>query len=425
MPIPPGRILTVRLFGVWFWGTVYVAIVFLPALAAGWVFGAVSVAAVVCGVLALIAISFFVLTLSCILGWVVAKVSAHLRHKSLITVAISLLFFGVYYYFCFRANAGLQLLITNAGAIGQRVRSAAWLLYQLGRAASGEWLPVLGTVAVVAVLFHIVFRVLSHSFLRIATTKQASAKRRYQEKAARVRTPQAALLSKEARRLLSSPVYLLNCCFGTLFLLVAVAAVLWKGALLRAMFSQLGIEPLRLPVLCALLCLMTTMNDLTAPSVSLEGQTLWIAQSLPVTGWQALRAKLTLHLLVTLVPALLCALCAAFVLRLPPVETALLVAVGALFILLCAAGGLAVNLKMPNLHWRSEAVAVKQSGSVMVALFGGRIVVAALAVGFFALRKLMPVTGYVALCALVLAAANAAALAWLYRRVARIFSALG
>ena len=39
------------------------------------------------------------------------------------------------------------------------------------------------------------------------------------------------------------------------------------------------------------------MNDMTAPSVSLEGKSLWLMQSLPVTPWQVLRAKLTMQLL--------------------------------------------------------------------------------------------------------------------------------
>ena len=53
------------------------------------------------------------------------------------------------------------------------------------------------------------------------------------------------------------------------------------------------------------------MNLLTPPSVSLEGKTLWLLQSLPVTPWQALRAKLDLHLACTLPPAPLpcCACC--------------------------------------------------------------------------------------------------------------------
>ena len=41
------------------------------------------------------------LTLSCALGWVVAKVSRKLKHKSFITVIVSLAGLAIYYFFVF------------------------------------------------------------------------------------------------------------------------------------------------------------------------------------------------------------------------------------------------------------------------------------------------------------------------------------
>ena len=41
---------------------------------------------------------------------------------------------------------------------------------------------------------------------------------------------------------------------------------------------------------------------MAAPSVSLEGKSLWLLQSLPVTPWQVLRAKLSVQLLLTSAP---------------------------------------------------------------------------------------------------------------------------
>ena len=49
------------------------------------------------------------------------------------------------------------------------------------------------------------------------------------------------------------------------------------------------------------------MNLMAAPSVSLEGRTIWLVQSLPVRPWQVLRAKLQLQLVLTAVPALIAA----------------------------------------------------------------------------------------------------------------------
>ena len=54
------------------------------------------------------------------------------------------------------------------------------------------------------------------------------------------------------------------------------------------------------------LSLLASMNDMVVPSVSLEGKNIWIAQSLPMDLWQVLRAKLSVQLLLTIVPLIVC-----------------------------------------------------------------------------------------------------------------------
>ena len=44
------------------------------------------------------------LVLSCLLGWVVAKIHSKLKRKNLLTTLIALAFFALYYMVCFRAN---------------------------------------------------------------------------------------------------------------------------------------------------------------------------------------------------------------------------------------------------------------------------------------------------------------------------------
>ncbi len=61
-------------------------------------------------------------------------------------------------------------------------------------------------------------------------------------------------------------------------------AALWKGGalfeMLDAMFAETaGSVPL---LICVVLCGLASMNFVTAPSVSLEGKSLWLMQSLPV-----------------------------------------------------------------------------------------------------------------------------------------------
>ena len=66
--------------------------------------------------------------------------------------------------------------------------------------------------------------------------------------------------------------------------------VLWKGGALFAVLDSMFVEtagsvPL---LLCVALCGLASMNFMTAPSLSLEGKSLWLLQSLPVVCFSAL-----------------------------------------------------------------------------------------------------------------------------------------
>ena len=59
-------------------------------------------------------------------------------------------------------------------------------------------------------------------------------------------------------------------------------------ATLECRSSALNCRTPAAPLLLAgAICMLASMNDITAPSVSLEGKSLWLLQSLPVTPWQA------------------------------------------------------------------------------------------------------------------------------------------
>ena len=94
LPIPVHVLMTARLLTVYLMGLMYSIAAILPAVIVYWCSAALSAGVVFGGLLMIFLISVIVLTLSCALGWVVAKISQRLRHKSLITVIVSLAFFG-------------------------------------------------------------------------------------------------------------------------------------------------------------------------------------------------------------------------------------------------------------------------------------------------------------------------------------------
>ena len=137
LPIPVKTIITARLMNVYLMGVMYSCIVILPAILVYWIVAGITVSRVICGILLFLIVTVFVLFLSCLLGWVVAKISVRLKNKSYITVILSLLFIGGYYYFYAKANGLIQILILNAVMYGEKIKGAAYGLYLFGRVGEG------------------------------------------------------------------------------------------------------------------------------------------------------------------------------------------------------------------------------------------------------------------------------------------------
>ncbi len=429
MPIPPRDILLVRMLSIYLLGLLFEALVFVPAMVVYWIFAKPGVPEIIFPIILLFLLGFLVLALTCALGWVVALVASRLKNKSIITVILSLALIAAYYFFYARLSTYLEMLINNMGAVGQTVQTKLYPFYQFGLAACGEPLPLLFVLAVSGALFALTLWVLSSSFRAIVTTNRGSAKAVYREKRAELKKPSAALLRKEAKRFLASPSYMLNCGLGVVLMPALAIFLLIKRQDLTLVLSELAQEAgFSLTFMTAFaafaLCMLASMNDISAPSVSLEGKNLWIVQIMPVSAWEVLKAKLRFHLLVSLPPLVISGILISFAFALRPLEAVLAIAVAAAFTLFLDCVGLSVNLKHPNLTWTNESIPVKQSFAVFLCLFGGWAVAIAMLVGCIFLQYLLPVMVYLALFLVLLLLLDLLLLLWLKKKGAAIFDNL-
>ena len=427
MPIPVRSIMVSRLLGVYLMGLMYSAVVILPAIIVYWVTAPLTPSIVIGSLLFVLLISVLVLILSCVLGWVVAKISAKLKRKNFLTVFIALVFFGLYYMVCFRASDLLNELLANLTAVGDAVRGAAYPLYLLGRMGEGDWLAIAFVMAVTLALCALTYLVLSRTFIGIATASGTTAKAEYREKAVKAAGASSALLRKEFGRFTSSPNYMLNCALGTVMLpIMGVLLLVKAGELLPVVYEIAGGEaPGFLAVmLCAALCLIGSMNDTAASSVSLEGKNLWLAQSLPVTAWQLLRAKLLVQLLVTGIPMAVTSVLVLLAIRPALQEAVLLVVLPLLFVWLSAEFGLLMDLKRPNLVWTNEITVIKQRITVLLVMLAGWLYAAAIAALYFVVGADMGAAWYLLAWSVLTAALAVLLRRWLRRSGSRLLGRL-
>ncbi|MBR5338794.1 MAG: hypothetical protein IK150_01795 [Lachnospiraceae bacterium] len=371
MPIPVRTIMVARLAGVYLMGLMYSAAVMIPTLIVYWIVAGVTFARVVGGILLFLIITVFILLLSVLLGWVVARISVKLKNKSIITVLISLLFLGLYYFIYFKAQDLIRSLIQNAAVYGDKIRASAYPLYLFGRVGEGDWLAAGIYTAAAAILFVLIWTLVSRSFIKVATATGSIAKKRYVEKTAHEKSAFRAFLGKEFKRFISSPNYMLNCGLSIIILPAMGIFMLFGGSLITDVMGDVfKMVPGMVPVLiCAVILFLCAMTYTAAPSISLEGKSIWLPLSMPVDAKIPLRAKAMTQFILSAVPAVFAAVCSAIVLDVSILTRILMPLVVLAFCAFSALYSTSIGVRMPLLDWTNEAVPIKQGGAVTVVLF--------------------------------------------------------
>ena len=389
----------------------------VPAVVCYGLLAAHPLAGVLCSIPMALVLAGAACILAVLLGWAVALANDRARHKSLVTVVCSLVFFALYYAGFLRVQDILDDLLADAAQSGAALARAAWPLRLLGGAAAGELPALVGLVLGTVLCFAAFCKLLEKPYLRRMTARKGTARTAYHARKARPVSLRQALLRRELLHLGSSSAYMLNSAMGTLGLLVLGGVSLWKADLF-ARFAQAVPEGVPVLVCCAV-CAVSAANFLTTPSVSLEGRTVWLLQSLPIPSWQALCAKLELHLLLTGVPAALCLVCMQAAVQMPPVYFYLTLLEAELFVLLSAEMGLALGLVLPNLHWTSEAAVIKMSGCTLLSMAANLVAVLVLTLAQTNLLKILPLPAVMAAALVLLAGADGLLGHWLKTRGAR------
>ncbi len=368
MPIKPSIILFVRMISVYIMCFAFQAVVTIPSFIVYFMNNAVTPQGIFALAAAIFMLPALTLVLSCILGYLIALLASKFNNTNIITTLMYFLFFGLYLYLYTQTSSIISAIIENASQIGGFIKTFLYPLYLFGCGAKGDTLSLLWFVIIASALFAIVYAVLSYSFLKLATTKRGTVKKAYREGDIKAASPFGALLRKELKRFLSSPIYMFNCGMGTIMLIV----VLIFGAINADVISNLAVllgKNIFSLIVCGLIMLISATNYITSPSISLEGKSIWIVKSLPVLPWQIFEAKIALHLIITLPAVTIAAIGFSYILKFGIIECIMVLLCCTLFTVLCALWGIYINLRLPMLDYTSETAVIKQSMSIFLGMF--------------------------------------------------------
>ena len=383
MPIRPRDILLSRLLPLYLLDLPLVLIVMIPAgVAALETFSHTVIGIAVYALFALL-LPLLSLAVGCLLGWLLSLLTARVRNKGMVSTVLTLIFLAVYYFVYFRltdlvanenggGTAAMMELLPKLEGVFSKLLSP---FYWFGKLfADGSVLCGIGAAAVMILPMALAVWLLSRSFFKISLSKSGAKKRIYRQKELHVSGLRWALIKKELKFFSSSAIYMTNCGFGMLVTLAAGVFVLLK----REMLSQVlaAMTAMGLPagfdafIAVLVLCFLSFSNTMTAPSVSLEGKSRWVAQSIPADLRHVLLAKVDMHLILTAPVLLFASVSAAVCLRFSGLYLVSVLLLPQIVNLLAALAGLWLNLLMPKFDWANEAVPVKQSAPVALLLFG-------------------------------------------------------
>lgn len=185
------------------------------------------------------------------------------------------------------------------------------------------------------------------------------------------------LFHNEISRYLSSFTYVSNTILMPVLLIIVALMPMVKGLdfVSTIHLDSLHIVIEKATVYLVLFITCSSLTTTTSCSFSIEGKTIWLIKSLPVSIAELAVVKLALNLLLML-PGLLLAI-VGMVSRFHVAGWQLIQVILFLMVNTCfiSCVGLYLNLQHPNYHWENEMEAVKQGLSTIVAAFISMIVI--------------------------------------------------
>ncbi len=371
MPVRPRDLLISRMIFLLLINYLMEATVAIPAAVMWAILGNGGILSWIFLFLMVLILPLFSLSVSCLLAWLISLVTSRIQKKSIFSMIGFLAFFFAYMYLVSNMDQYLILFEAQQSQIANAM-SAVLPLYWIGLAiGNGNFLHFLLSVLFCLIPFVLTCVILSHTFLRIVTTKAGTPKY-VSNKGKEMRRSSAfsALLRREYARLLSSSTYMLNSGIGVPMAVIATVALIWKMGDIQTIFSTMGIDGgvLLCVLFLAMLGFLNTTATFTAPSVSLEGKQIGLLRSFPIASADILRAKIVMHVSIMGTTNLICSVAVAIAFQPSLPMLLVMILLPPLFAVLIANIGLMCNLFHPTLDWINEAQAVKQGMSVLLSM---------------------------------------------------------
>ena len=378
LPVSKASIIISRFLCMYVTNLLVELLIMLPGLVVYGFFVSPSVSFYIVFLLGSLFLPLLPLTVSSILGALITAASARSKHKSLVeTVLMLLIVVAVLGGSLFLSDKESQIteeVLKNIAEvlslqIGKLYPPAIWfsdaLFGDMGALGLLLGLPTL--------IFAVFVAILQKYFQTICAAIHAvSTKNNYKLTKLQKSSHITALWRKELKRYFASSIYVTNTIVGYVMAVLVSAGFFFMG--IEQLVNTLGLpgaESVILPCLPYVLSCLLCMTSISSCSISMEGNTFWQIQTLPITAKEFYDSKILANISVAapfyLVSVILLGLAAKPV----GLDMIWLLVIPVCYVLFMCVVGITVNLAFPVLKWENEVRIVKQSASMLVTMLIG------------------------------------------------------
>lgn len=204
--------------------------------------------------------------------------------------------------------------------------------------------------------------------------------------------------SLEFKRLFNSKFYFTNTIMGSIMAIMGTTVFLVSMTQPFATASQEAIYYIKLligPIFVTTVMLILGLVTPTTGVINIEGKNFWLTKSLPIDYKKYMHAKLLFSWTLTIPAAIIASTIEVIFNHDVGWEIAFVYIIPIIFVIVSSLVGLIVAMDHPKLKWNSEAEAIKNSASVLIALIINVLLSFILGAGLIVIPAIMPQFNYV------------------------------
>ena len=386
LPITKRRVFFTRIFKLMSFQFIYNSLFLLPAIIVYSMYEKTNCVFYIVSAIMLILSPIIPTIVGSLIGYIIKGISSRFKAKNAVQVILSCCILLFAFYMSFNQQgmlAGLKENAVNINDIITKVYYPAGLYTNLIQNFNFTDLIVLFAISIVpAVLFIYLAGIFYFKLTSKSTEKGIRRKFIIKENTYNVKNPLRALIYKELKRFLSSPVFIINSAFGLLLIVVATAGLVVNfnglvNSFVGSMELQISMDEIMSYIPKVYFCFVvftSLMTSITSSMISLEGKNIDITKSLPVSSKKILLAKILTSNLISIPIILICDIVFSILCKVDIINIVLIIAASIVVPTFSASLGIIINLKNPKLDATSDTEVVKQSMSSFISVFSGMLI---------------------------------------------------